>query len=39
MLNLNSQDFRINVGEEDSCSKYKKGKNGFTVLPTADTAT
>lgn len=35
MLNFNSQDFRINVGEEDSCGRYRTGKND---LPTAGTA-
>lgn len=35
MLNFNSQDFRINVGEEDSCGRYTTGKND---LPTAGTA-
>lgn len=39
MLNLNSQDFMANEEEQDSCSRHKKGKKLFTVLPTAGTAT
>lgn len=39
MLNLNSQDFRANVGEEDSCGRFQKGKKLCPILSTADTAT
>lgn len=27
------------MGEDDSCSRYKKGNKLFTILPTAGTAT
>lgn len=39
MLNLNSQDFRANVGKEDSCGRFQKGRKLCPILSTAGTAT